>query len=302
MLRRLGMFCVFACCPCVLIAAEVVPQAKPSTVAPQPRRAVNAPASLSKELTTPLDKVLLKGAKTPEHQLLAEKLADRDRIQREIDALCEKLQTGEQIWIELKMLQVNLTEMRKLGLDYTRELSGYRSSRDDAGLNSFLKSLEKNGLSRPLFTPCVTTFSGRQASVFVGMQSPIPTSAGSIQAVEYVEYGQRLDVLPVALGNNKVRITVHAKVSTGGEHPETVEVGGRRAPTLEESVCDTTVEMSFGETVMLSGLASKVTSGGGLFGIGSETNDAQLVIVLTAEKPSPRVSRTPKALEQSERK
>jgi Flp pilus assembly secretin CpaC len=267
-------------CSIAPAGAETVTKAKPSTVAPQPiRRAVNTPTPLSKELTPPLDKTLLEDAKTPEHKMLADKLAERDRIQQEIEALCEQLQTGEQIWIELRMLEVNLTEMRKLGLDFTRELKGYRSSRDDADLLGFLKSLEKEGLSRQLFSPCVTTASGQEASVFVGVQTPMPAAADSIQTVEYVEYGQRLNVLPVALGSNRVRIAINAGVSSGGERPETTEIGERRLPTIEETACSSTVEMSFGETVMLTGLASKVASEGNLFGLGRETNDVQLVVV-----------------------
>jgi len=291
MLRRLGILCVVVCSFAPAMA-EPVPQAKPSTVAPQPtRRAVNAPTPLSKELTPPLDKTLLDDAKTPEHKLLADKLAERDRIQQEIEALCEQLQTGEQIWIELEMLEVNLTKMREQGFDYDFDGKSIRSSRQDADLPRHLKDLRKNGFARQLFAPRVTTVSGRPATVFIGIQSPIP-AGGSIQAVEYVEYGQRLEVLPTALGNNKMRIDVRASVSTGGRRPETVEIDSNRPPTIESTECDTTVEMTYGETLLMTGhLSQRVVAKhrGGL--VVEETNDIQLLVVITADSLPSKVAR-----------
>ena len=288
MLRRLGILCVVFCSIAPAIA-ELAMQAKPSTVVPQPTRAVNAPRPLSKELTPPLDKALLEDAKTPEHQLLADKLAERDRIQQEIDVLCKQLQTGEQIWVELEMLEVNLTKMREQGLDYNFDGKSVRSSGQDADLPSLLKELRKNNLAKQLFAPRVTTVSGRPATVFVGMQSPIPTD-GSIRAVEYVEYGQRLEVLPTALGNNKVRIDIRASVSTGGEG---LEIEGKRIPRIETSECDTTVEMTYGETLLTTGLLSRRVVAKHRRGlVVEEVNDIQMLVVLTADSLPSKVLQT----------
>jgi Bacterial type II and III secretion system protein len=271
--------------------AEPVLQAKPSTVAPPTRRAVNAPRPLSNELTPPLDKALLDDPKTPEHKLLADKIAERDRIQQEIDALCEQLQTGEQIWVELEMLEVNLTKMREQGLDYTFDGKSVRSSRQDADLPGLLNELRKNNLAKQLFAPRVTSVSGRPATVFVGMQSPI-LAGGSIQAVEYVEYGQRLEVLPTALGNDKVRIDFRASVNAaGGER----EIEDKQIPRIESTECGSTVEMTYGETLLLSGLLSQRVVAKHRRGlVVEEVNDIQMLVVLTADSLPAKVAQLPR--------
>jgi hypothetical protein len=260
----------------------------PSTVAPSPTcRALNAPDPLRKELTPPIDKALLDEPKTREHQLLADKLAERDRLQEEIESLCEKLKAGEQICVELEMLELNLTKMRSQGLDLKFDGKSARSSHQDATLLETLKNLRKNNLVRQLFAPRVMTVSGRPATVFVGMQSPIPVG-GPIQAVEYVEYGQRFDMLPTALGNDKVRIDVRASVSSGGEG---LKIEGKPIPKIETSECAFTVEVTYGETLILQGITSQRVVAKHRSGeVIEEVNEIQNLVILTADSLPSKVA------------
>jgi hypothetical protein len=54
----------------------------------------------------------------PDRELLRQKLAQRDELQREIDELCEATQTWQQIVVRMKVMEINLTKMRKLGIDF----------------------------------------------------------------------------------------------------------------------------------------------------------------------------------------
>jgi hypothetical protein len=292
MLRLIMPFCLLAFIHAVSQATEIVP--RPKTQNPEAAaRPTNAAKPSNEELPPSAD----------EHRLLAEKLAQRDRLQREIDSLSEKLLTSQQICVEVEMWEVDLSEMRNRGLDFKFNAKDYQSSREDPNLLGLVQELRKNNFSKLLFAPTLVTVSGRPASFFVGTQLPIPAAGGSIQAVEYIECGQHLDLLPVALGNNKVRIDVRAKVSTGGEHSDTIEVSAERAPTLEELGCDTTVEMAFGETVMLSGLIrERVTTKQTPSGLVEEIGHVQLMVVLTADTVSPKVAESVKRKLPSGRK
>jgi Flp pilus assembly secretin CpaC len=235
-----------------------------------------------------------------DHKLLAEKLAERDRLQQEIDALCEKLRTGEQICVELQMWEVDVAEMRKLGIAVELGANDYRSSRGDEKLQGFLKQLGKNGFARQLSAPKLVTMSGRPASFFVGTESPISVAAGSVQAVQYVEYGTRLDLLPVALGNDRVRVDVRAKVSAGGEPPLAPETEGRPAPSIESLQCDTTVEMTYGETLLLTGLSSRRVVAKEREGrLIEELHEIQTLMVLTANRLPSKVTQLPREVRHS---
>jgi Flp pilus assembly secretin CpaC len=248
---------------------------------------VNTPAPVVEKRTPPLDQAVIDAGENPEHQLLAEKLAERDRVQKQIDELSKKLQASEHIYVELEMLEFNLSKMRTKGFEI--ECSGHDSSESNSHLLGMVEALRREGLARQLFSPTVATVSGRPASVFVGMQSPLP-ARDAIQAVEYVEHGHRLDVLPVALGNNKVRLDIRAKVSTGGRGPAAGEAEDTAAPTSETTSCETTVEMAYGETVLLSGLVSKRICAKEMQGKQvAELEDCQLLVVVTADKLPPRL-------------
>jgi len=63
------------------------------------------------EAPAPVDVAL-----TPPQDLLSQKLAQRDQLQREIDELCETTQSWQQVVVHVKVMEVSLTKLRKLGI------------------------------------------------------------------------------------------------------------------------------------------------------------------------------------------
>jgi hypothetical protein len=90
---------------------------------------------------------------------------------------------------------------------------------------------------------------GRKGSMFVGSKLPIPGEPQSGRAVDYVEAGQRVDVLVEALGNGKVRLQLDATLSTAGSGAKNQQ----SAPLLEVAEVSAPMEMPLGETWILRG-------------------------------------------------
>jgi Flp pilus assembly secretin CpaC len=214
------------------------------------------------------------GNETPEHRRLAELIAERDRLQREIDALSQSLQSSEQIVVRLEVIEVNLTALRNRGIDILSDQVVFRSGFDGERMQSFLKEIRKRGVSKTLTRPNLVTTNGRPASFFV--DSPLKDGAAvdSAKGNDHDEVGQRVDVLPVALGNNIVKLDMRAKVSTGGPKPNDVKV----------KTLDTSLEMPFGQTWVLCGpVSTEVVTKRGALGRVSELQDFVLMVIVTPE-------------------
>lgn len=57
--------------------------------------------------------------------------------------------------------------------------------------------------------------SGQKANILIGGRIPIPTSAGDGQiAIDWRDYGIKLNIEPVVDAENKITSKVHAEVST----------------------------------------------------------------------------------------
>ena len=86
---------------------------------------------------------------------------------------------------------------------------------------------------------------GQPASLNIGCEIPIPARGDSKSAVEFQQVGTQVDILPTALGNDRVRLQVRARVSDEDES-RSVEVGGSHVPAITVRQCDTAVETEFG--------------------------------------------------------
>lgn len=84
-----------------------------------------------------------------------------------------------------------------------------------SNINASLQALVTEGKARILSRPSITTMSGQKANILIGGRIPIPTSAGDGQiAIDWREYGIRLNIEPVVDAENKITSKVHAEVST----------------------------------------------------------------------------------------
>ena len=197
---------------------------------------------------------------TPDHpnrdadvKRLSDLYAERDRLQREIEQLCDALATGEQFLVEVEMVEVDLTRLRDMGLPFNDVSKGLAAGEQAKELIAQLGALRKNGLCKSMMAPHLMVSSGREASIFVGTRLPIGAKADSTGEVEYLESGQRVEALVEPLGSDRVRLHLHAKLSTAGVNESSPKVNGQPAPSVEENSVTSPLEMPLGETWVLGG-------------------------------------------------
>ena len=194
-----------------------------------------------------------------------------DALQAEVERLRRLVDGPQQVLLKVKMVEISRSKMRKLGFDFA--IAGTDSSKtvllapaagrpfhfgvvdDDDPVLQLIEALRKNKLLRVLAEPTLVTLSGRPASFHSGGEIPVPVSRedGTV-AIQHREYGTRVDLVPIALGQGRIRLEVRARVSQI-DPSRTVEVQGQSCPGLNVRQIDTAVELNAGQTLIISGLA-----------------------------------------------
>lgn len=155
------------------------------------------------------------------------------------------------------------------GDDLTRGSSGlfyagenFKNSRGSFGwlgshfssINASLQALVTEGKARILSRPSITTMSGQKANILIGGRIPIPTSAGDGQiAIDWREYGIRLNIEPVVDAENKITSKVHAEVSTL-DYGHSVTENDFSIPAIASREADAVINVRSGMTMAIGGL------------------------------------------------
>ena len=149
--------------------------------------------------------------------------------------------------------QAPFADAMNLVLSFGKAFSG-------AGLNARLSLLEGNGLARVLARPTLVAHSGQSASFLAGGELPIPVSAndGNI-AIEYKDFGVKLQLTPTVLSNDRISLKV-APEASDLDFTNSVAVGGVEVPAIRTRRADTMVELADGESFVIGGLVSRSTS------------------------------------------
>ena len=124
----------------------------------------------------------------------------------------------------------------------------------------FVSALRENDLLRVLAEPNLIAISGQEASFLAGGEFPIPVtqggaagSGGAAVTIEYREYGIKLKMTPIVLGDGRIRLRLAPEVSdldfTNG-----VTLQGFRVPALTTRKLETVVELNEGQTFAVAGL------------------------------------------------
>ncbi len=190
----------------------------------------------------------------------------------------------QQVMLHVKVMEVSRTKLRSLGFDWAyfsggdfviQSVSGLIDAATSGGGTAvgtggetvrfgivngdnaffgFLEALRENDLAKILAEPTLVTVSGRSASFNSGGEFPIlvPQSLGTI-AIEYKQYGTRVDFVPIVMGNGNIRLEVRPQVSEL-DNANGVTINGTRVPGLRSRWVDTAVEMKAGQTLALAGL------------------------------------------------
>jgi Flp pilus assembly secretin CpaC len=189
------------------------------------------------------------------HALLQQKLAERDRLQREIATLRESTRTPEQILVRVKMLEVNLTKLRQSGVETPFATGSFRIADGDQSVHELCVRLQEQNFGKVLAEPSIVTTSGRPASLNVGGELPIPQPNGA-DGTGVRRYGTELNVLALSMGDNKVRLELRPRVSDICPQ-NAIVVGGQSVPALTVREIDTAIETEFGKTVVISGVVQQ---------------------------------------------
>lgn len=192
---------------------------------------------------------------SPQLELLRQKIAQRDQLQREIDELIVATQTPQAIEIHLELLEINVTAAEKLGVDLATLTSEQ------------LEELRVAGAVQTLSRPRFMASSGQQLNSQVGESQKIECRADS-------------------LGNNRLRMALHVEAKGNAE-----STGGSKSPAGTMIAFDAPLELNFSETRILSGLRSQRTqTRRGALGRVTETVTTQATLVVRAEPILPRTA------------
>lgn len=194
-----------------------------------------------------------------------------------------------QVRLEAQIIEINTSAERNLGIQYwsptigsstgsgsdsgnddlTRGSSGlfyagenFKNSRGSFGwlgshfsnINASLQALVTEGKARILSRPSITTMSGQKANILIGGRIPIPTSAGDGQiAIDWREYGIKLNIEPVVDAENKITSKVHAEVSTL-DYGHSVTENDFSIPAIASREADAVINVRSGMTMAIGGL------------------------------------------------
>jgi len=134
-----------------------------------------------------------------------------------------------------------------------------RAQIGDTTIDVFINALRQNNLLRILAEPNLIAMSGQEANFLAGGEFPIPvtqsgdTGGGNAITIEYREFGVRLKMVPVVLGDGRIRLKVAPEVSDL-DFTTAVRFGGFVVPGLTSRKLETTVELGDGQTFAIAGL------------------------------------------------
>ncbi|MDX1457399.1 MAG: pilus assembly protein N-terminal domain-containing protein [Marinobacter sp.] len=197
---------------------------------------------------------------------------------------------GTQVQTDIRIVEVNRSELNSLGMYYARLFDGGESAIGIAppgnafrgfgsaasaaapvsveGFNLFsfgahslaiINALESGGFAYTLAEPSLTSLSGQSATFLSGGEFPIPVGSDddSIE-IEFKEFGIRLNLTPTVIDPEQIILKVAPEVSEL-DFSSGVQTGGVAVPGLRVRRTETTVSMGPGETFIISGLVSRNT-------------------------------------------
>lgn len=122
------------------------------------------------------------------------------------------------------------------------------------GIGGVLKALEQSGNLQSLAEPNLIAYNGKEASVLVGGEIPVPVVSGNTGnvSISWKEFGVRLKFTPTIAGD-VIRLKVRPEVSAL-DFANGVTLGGFRIPALTTRYADTEVELRDGQSFAVAGL------------------------------------------------
>ena len=230
----------------------------------------------------------------------------------------------QKVLLHVKVMEVSRTKLRAMGFDWA-QISGdsfinqgvsrlleepgdianslvgntirFGIVGEGGSFFGFLQALRENNLAKLMAEPTLTTLSGRPASFTSGGRIYIPVSSGPAGQVtaQPVEFGTKIDFVPIVLGNGVIRLEIRPEVSDIDPSLRDPVTG---TPGFRTRQADTAVEMKAGQTLAIAGLVQSredaVTRGipwladlpwvgAGFRRVENSRNEIELLIFVTPE-------------------
>lgn len=188
-----------------------------------------------------------------------------------------------QVKIEAKIIEIDREKSKSLGIkwgngtgsDFAPGAFSFGQSFNSSGtfnigslgklgnINGQISALEKNGVAKLLSQPNMITLSGDKANILVGGQIPVPVSVQNGQiAIEWKDYGIRLEIAPLVNAEGLISSQIKAEVSSlDWNSPNKIQLGSNMfIPPLKSSKAESSIALSSGQTMAIGGLISSQTS------------------------------------------
>lgn len=206
-------------------------------------------------------------------QMRAKALADKFAPEAVTSAIT--VRASQQVMLEVRVLEASRTALKEAGFDVAAANNGrfifasgsglvgvsppqgalrISGSIGTANIDLTLRALEEKGLVRTLARPNLVALSGQKAKFLAGGEFPfpIPQDADTV-AIEFREYGVKLEFEPVVQDNGLIRLRVAPEVSQLDVR-NSIRVLDVDVPALSIRRTETTVELKEGEAFAVAGL------------------------------------------------
>jgi pilus assembly protein CpaC len=122
------------------------------------------------------------------------------------------------------------------------------------GIGGVLKALEQSGNLQSLAEPNLIAYNGKEASVLVGGEIPVPVVSGAAGnvSVSWKEFGVLMRFTPTIAGD-VIRLQVRPEVSAL-DFANGITISGFRIPALSTRYAQTEVELRDGQSFAVAGL------------------------------------------------
>jgi len=192
-----------------------------------------------------------------------------DFLQAEVERIRQVTGGSPQVIVHLKVFEVSLTKLRRLGYNLAKVLGksvaspdaakdavvgGFSVVDDGTEASRFFESLRKDNLAKIIAEPTLVTISGRRAVFNTGGQFPIPKpQKDGSTAMEWQQYGTQVELTPQMQGDHTVRLSIHFRTAEL-DRAISVRIGKDTVPGLLVREFMTSTELNIGQTLAFSGL------------------------------------------------
>ena len=201
------------------------------------------------------------------------------------------IQTSGTVQVDVKVVEFTRSEMQRLGINLTGQVSGGGFTYSIAGpasvsgtsgvsnafslafnsgacatvafgvggcdLLSGLSILQADGYAKVLAEPSLIAQSGQDASFLAGGEIPIPVPSGNgTIGIEYKKFGVGLSFTPTILSNKTIALRVSPEVSDL-DFSRGTSIQGVLVPAILTRRASTTVELGENQSFVIGGLISR---------------------------------------------